>query len=718
MKATDLEKEWDLEQNGVPFDSDSVSSSQKVWWKCQNCGYTWMATIEQRLAGNRCRMCMLKQNSHKNALPQEGESLGDLYPEIASEWDYDKNGSLTPYDVKPGSSKKVWWKCKTCGHEWNAVIFTRKKGAACPSCWEARRGKAQAVAPLDESLAVKYPEIASEWDYEKNIGLDPKSIYPKSGKKVWWKCKRNHEWKTAVSARTNGSGCPICNAERHTSFPEQALFWYLSRDVSGIVVNRHKEEIDGNVYEIDIYLPDLRTGIEYDGIYWHKKKQKQDKNKDVALKKHNIHLFRVKEGAANQIFQNIIEYNAKTNRDANLNWAIHTLETALSIQSNGTIDVLLHTSEILEQYKYNRVQNSLSVKYPEVASEWDYDKNGQTSPDMFAFSSNHKVWWKCSKCGHEWQASITNRTRGHGCPVCGLKAGAIANSRANAGESFGDKHPELLPEWDYENNAGIDPFEVNEKSHNKVWWKCSKCGYGWKASLAKRSDGRGCPFCGDRVVIVGKNDLFTLFPQLAEEWDYEKNIGLDPHVLSKKSHKRIYWKCIKCGNEWSAEVATRTSGAGCPKCSKRKAAEKLSMPPKGQSLADLYPDLILEWNSDKNNDLLPDQVFPQSQKKVWWKCAVCSHEWEAIIASRAKGRKCPLCSGHIIPNKNDFATKRPDLLTEWDYSKNVGLKPNTYGVQSHKLVWWKCSKCGHEWQATIQNRSLGYCKCPNCKTQN
>ena len=32
-------------------------------------------------------------------------------------------------------------------------------------------------------------------------------------------------------------------------------------------------------------------------------------------------------------------------------------------------------------------------------------------------NSVQKVWWKCSK-GHEWQATIANRNKGSGCPIC------------------------------------------------------------------------------------------------------------------------------------------------------------------------------------------------------------------------------------------------------------------------------------------------------------
>lgn len=53
----------------------------------------------------------------------------------------------------------------------------------------------------------------------------------------------------------------------------------------------------------------------------------------------------------------------------------------------------------------------------ELQKEWNNNKNGLMHPDMFSANSNKKVWWRCEK-GHEWQARISNRTAGTGCPYC------------------------------------------------------------------------------------------------------------------------------------------------------------------------------------------------------------------------------------------------------------------------------------------------------------
>ena len=58
--------------------------------------------------------------------------------------------------------------------------------------------------------------------------------------------------------------------------------------------------------------------------------------------------------------------------------------------------------------------------YPDLFAEWHPTKNGRKVPEDFTHGSNKKVWWKCTE-GHEWNASIVNRSKGRGCPFCANK---------------------------------------------------------------------------------------------------------------------------------------------------------------------------------------------------------------------------------------------------------------------------------------------------------
>lgn len=77
--------------------------------------------------------------------------------------------------------------------------------------------------------------------------------------------------------------------------------------------------------------------------------------------------------------------------------------------------------KIWKEYLNSKAQNSLLVKFPEIAAEWDYEKNGIT-PDVVTPYSRKKVHWICPDCGNHYEMVIGDRTGGNhcGCPPCGF----------------------------------------------------------------------------------------------------------------------------------------------------------------------------------------------------------------------------------------------------------------------------------------------------------
>ena len=60
------------------------------------------------------------------------------------------------------------------------------------------------------------PTLAKEWNYERNAGLTPTDVMPNSGRKVWWKCCKGHEWQARIANRNHGNRCPICAREKRS----------------------------------------------------------------------------------------------------------------------------------------------------------------------------------------------------------------------------------------------------------------------------------------------------------------------------------------------------------------------------------------------------------------------------------------------------------------------------------------------------------------------
>jgi len=614
-------------------------------------------------------------------------------PELASEWDVDKNRSLTPYDLLPNTAKKVWWRCSVGHASYLASPNNRSNGkTGCPQC----AGK---VVGEDNNLAVRFPELVPEWDIEKNGDLTPDKVMPGSDKKAWWNCNKGHgSYLATPNSRTsNKSGCPLCHVQ--TSKPEFRLFCELAF----VFPDAEWQKRIGKII-CDVYLPAHNAAIEYDGVHWHRNRVDEDLRKEKRLKKSGVTLFRLREHGLNRVSPLDVVIDEREP-------FLHSVKRFLTILNDRIImstdeelrfQDYLNASDFLNTEKYTKTVHTLSIPRfkdsvaanPVLSQEWDHGSNGGRKPYMFARGSGELIWWKCSK-GHSWQATINGRTsRKTGCPEC-------AGQRAGEDNNLAVRFPSLVPEWNVAQNGDLAPDNVVPGSGRRVWWKCNK-GHEWLATINSRVRGYGCPFCSGRFVSAD-NNLAIRFPELVAEWDAEKNGGLTPDKVMPGSHRKVWWKCNR-GHEWSAVVSSRVSGTGCPECAGQKVG-------KDNNLAVRLPRLVAEWHIARNGDLTPDRVMPGSDRKVWWKCD-SGHEWQATISSRVAGNGCPKCNREKQRTRrhatasNNLAVKNPELSLEWHPEKNRGLTPHDVTQGSHQKVWWKCRN-GHEWIAEIKSRSNG-----------
>jgi len=130
----------------------------------------------------------------------------------------------------------------------------------------------------------------------------------------------------------------------------------------------------------------------------------------------------------------------------------------------------------------------MAASHPELAEEWHPTKNGELTPMHVTAGSHKKIWWRCNS-GHVWQASVSDRGQGRGCPYCSNKRADISNCLSNT-------HPEIAKEWHPSKNEGLTPYEVVAGSNKKVWWQCLEGpDHEWQATVVNRTKGRGCPRC-------------------------------------------------------------------------------------------------------------------------------------------------------------------------------------------------------------------------------
>lgn len=308
-----------------------------------------------------------------------------------------------------------------------------------------------------------------------------------------WKCKFGHSFPATITNRHQGRGCPECDKINKTSLPEQTIFYYVCRTYPNSV-NRYKDMFD-NGMELDVYIPSLKTGIEYDGPY-HRSAEalRRDSEKYSICRSNDIRLIRVSIGDNDpdtpicDIFVHSgYDYN---NFDA-LDEVMENLAEYLAL--DGPFNTKKDLSHIKKGYLNSISKNSLAKKNPELSKEWNYEKNDGLTPEMFTSGSGVEVWWKCS-LGHEWQAQINSRNRGRKCPFC-------SNQKVLPG--FNDLaylRPDLAETWDYSKNEGLLPTEVVAKSSKKAWWICPKGHDSYKMRIVDRTKGEGCRKCRNEAI--------------------------------------------------------------------------------------------------------------------------------------------------------------------------------------------------------------------------
>lgn len=553
-----LAKEWDYTKNeDLTPQKVKAGSNHDVWWKCPTCQCSYHTQIVARTKGRNCPNC------NDTGLVEGYNDFQTLHPDLAKEWHPTKN-TKKPNQIKSQSRYKAFWQCPVCGVVWqnpvkDRVIYNRQ----CPACNDT------SLVPGVNDLGTKFPEIAKEWHPTKNGDLTPRDVKSFSGKRVWWKCNLcHHAWETSVSSRTSQlSGCPRCLSSKQTSYPEQAIYYYVQK-LYPDALNKYRAKFLERM-ELDIFIPSINYAIEYDGEAWHKQeKQWREQKKYRLCHEKGIKLIRIREEMAplgsdiadQQI--SIVELNGKKSLEETIKYLIKRINF-----TNKRISIDLTKDEkTIRSICQGKPKNSLEKMFPDIAKEWHPTMNGGLQPDRVFCSAHYRAWWLCPKCKQPYQCSVNRRTNmKSGCPVCSSK-------RVVPGiNDLETTHPELAIDWHPTKNGNKTPRDITFGSGKKYWWLCHKCKHEWQESPNRRittrsGENRDCPVCSGKKLMPGINDLGTICSELSKEWHPTKNGNLTPRDVKAGSHYTVWWQCLKCGHEWKTDIRSRVKGRKCPHC--------------------------------------------------------------------------------------------------------------------------------------------------------
>ena len=343
---------WDHKRNGDLRPEEVIFVSDKpVWWKCSEAsGHVWQGAPRVRFHSQRqpdgiyrvlaCPFCTHHRVTKRASLAQKR-------PDLALEWHPRRNGRLRPEDVPLQSKKEVWWKCAK-GHVWQRRVGVRTASSTgCPVC-------AGTILTRETSLAIKAPNLVSQWHPTKNGGLKPRDISYRTNRKVWWKCPvaPDHEWEASACARVKSSGCPFCVNRRISKdntlarkFPEIARQWHTTRN--------------GTLTPKDVVATSGRE------VWW-----------------------KCKLGPDHE-------------------WCCRVLNRTQ--HNTGCPCCSGHKAS---------VTNSLASNYPSLAKEWNPRRNPGRPLASVVATSSKKAWWRCQKGHEWQDSPMGRTVYHHECPAC------------------------------------------------------------------------------------------------------------------------------------------------------------------------------------------------------------------------------------------------------------------------------------------------------------
>ncbi len=631
-------------------------------------------------------------------------------------------------------------------------------------------------------LATLYPQFLRDlWDSPANQGLDSRTIASRSGKKVGWCCSKcGFRWQapptSIIRAWSKGrSGCRRCagqipSSDRNfaTAHPNVAAEWHPTKNGP--------------------LRPEQITPSSNTKFWW----------QCAANSSHEWHETADKRGRG---------YGCPfcSGRRVHESNSLQVLNPELAAQWHPTKNGKLLPSQVTssshqdvwwfcpanEKHEWQRTPNrrsrgdgcpicagrqvddtnSLATINPELAAEWHPTRNGSLTPADVTRGSNRRVWWQCP-WGHVWEAPVTRRSYGIGCPRCtnqtsrpelrllaelrpiftdiqhrvrvdGIECDLLIPSLSIAimvdgryyheGKERNDEHfTEHLEQLGYEvlrlrgrglREIGTCLFydeSTGIRFENFIALLRILCS-GNPAAM----ENVACQQYLERQAFARESDFLELVsqipgpgpgkalrdvaPDVAEMWHPTLNGRLTPELVSPGSNLKVFWLCPN-GHEYSGIIFDRVKGIGCPYCAGQKVSND-------NALGTLNPDLAAEWHPTRNGSLTPADVTANSKKRVWWQCSkIQSHEWQATIQNRhGRNSGCPYCAGKKVDHYNSLAAGNPQLAAEWHPTKNRTLTPDQVTASSNRKVWWQCPcDASHEWQATVGNRNGLGSGCPHC----
>ena len=577
---------WDKTKNTAPIESIDSNDDKEYYWTCKRHGHSFKMSPKD--IPNDSRFCPY----HTRLLIPGLNDLRTVDPVIAGWLADDLNGTSAD-GIKANSEERLWWRDPLHhDHVWRSSLSNRRgQRSGCPIC------SGHVLLSGVNDMATMDPVESEMMDEGRNHGLTPDKVRYGSNAKIWWRCPRGHSFlKSPAWMKNNDNKCEQCEMEDSLS--------------------------------IAAMYPDL--------VPWFDNDQNEDSVKHTPAK------------TMTQVHWRCPRGHTFTMRPYDIEHAHHKCVRCYGKVKKRVVEGI----------------NDLASQRPDLLQQWVNDRN-EDDPNTVRLTSDKEYWWACKEHPrHLFKCSVNRMSKmaKNQCPYC-------RGDKTLVG--FNDLFtviPEFKGIWDYENNT-VDPLIIRVRikgtgvmysNDGLLSWKCSR-GHHWKSKLSdlRRGKREHCPYCLNKLLKKGFNDVKSRYPELLNEWDYEKNKYLPEDTFYDRGI--VHMKC-KRGHEWTRQLRYYTGvhdhNTLCPECPDKDLIVGKN------DIATIIPALAKEWDWEKNIALDPSHVNIRYGDKVWWICSK-GHEWKAYPKTRIISIKdqtftgCPKCSWSSQSSPGE------DLIEKW-----------------------------------------------------
>ena len=723
----DLVNYWDFDKNNkLNIETLTITSTKISNWRCPSCYYEWRASISKTYKQfqnepNLCPVCDLGE-----VLVKEINSIYKRFPNFINYINFHhEDYSTIPEEIcnLSFSSKRLFhFKCPTCFTSWvdvaNSSRLMRKSDNTIihKDC-----NKFTNFIPYTKA----YPNLKKIYHVENDVEFESLKLDDNVTLSKKWKCdKCEHSFELPIDRliskiKRNGYYCTKCKATFDTTFlTEKAPMAYTDRHlVDELVQKKHiKKNMIDSLSNIVVTWKCLKCNGRYDCAVFekHQKECPYCSNKQM-LKGYNT----LKETHPYlEKFWN--EENEKTIDD-------YWYKTSDSIDWKCpccNIDFQCRPSELISRTNLENsnfetcpnkcdwdslvFNNDIFHDSPNLHKEWS-SKNGIPVHLALSHIETKKYWWNCSCCGGEYLCSIPIRREVENtCPYCNDE---LPLKGVN---TVLDKYPNLLNYWSEKNSQKLDQITESELLNNKFIWICECCNLESEQKIAvsqskystlnKKDFIIYCPYCTKKIPKPHES-LAAQKPFLKCEW--LENINGDINKFFYNSYESVEWVCRKCHRNFKACIGDRSKDDNCcPYCSKKSLAIGYN------DLETTHPWLIKEWSGLNERNI--SSVMESTNYRAWWKCSVCSGEYQEFIEKKlSQQESCPYCKNlKALKGYNDLGTTHPWLIKEWS---NLNERDISSVMESSSYnAWWKCSSCSGVYQQSVNKRLHIESPCPYC----